>query len=75
MAALEFRQWNPENYVDECYSRSAYERCYQNAISVINGIEMWPEVEQEEVLPPEYKRGPRRPKKLRIREFDELGVG
>ena len=34
---------------------------------------MWPEVESDEILPPNYKRGSGRPKKLRIREFDENG--
>ncbi|KAI5386018.1 hypothetical protein KIW84_072551 [Lathyrus oleraceus] len=32
---------------------------------------MWPEVDMEEMLPPPYKRGPGRPKKLRRREPDE----
>jgi hypothetical protein len=39
---------------------------------------MWPKppdgVVEEKILPPLYKRGPGRPKKLRIREFDEEGV-
>ncbi|CAK8566060.1 unnamed protein product [Lathyrus sativus] len=32
---------------------------------------MWPEVNTEEMLPPSYKRGPGRSKKLRRREPDE----
>ncbi|KAI5417401.1 hypothetical protein KIW84_042125 [Lathyrus oleraceus] len=32
---------------------------------------MWPEVDMEEMLPPSYKRGSGRPKKLRRREPDE----
>ncbi|CAL5183441.1 unnamed protein product [Lathyrus oleraceus] len=32
---------------------------------------MSPEVDMEEMLPPSYKRGPERPKKLRRREPDE----
>ncbi|KAK2414736.1 hypothetical protein QL285_037294 [Trifolium repens] len=39
---------------------------------------MWPKprdgVPQETLLPPMYKRGPGRPRKLRIRQFDEDGV-
>jgi hypothetical protein len=73
VAALGYRQRNPEHYVHDCYSRRSYELCYGNAVSAINGMDMWPEVEEEEILPPNYKRGPGRPKKLRIREFDELG--
>ncbi|KAI5411318.1 hypothetical protein KIW84_056421 [Lathyrus oleraceus] len=32
---------------------------------------MWPEVQSDELLPPLYKKGPDRPRKLRIRECDE----
>ncbi|CAL5192300.1 unnamed protein product [Lathyrus oleraceus] len=32
---------------------------------------MWPEIDMEEMLPPSYKRGPGRPKKLRRREPNE----
>ncbi|CAL5212551.1 unnamed protein product [Lathyrus oleraceus] len=32
---------------------------------------MWPEVDMEEMLPPSYKRGHGRPKKLRRREPDK----
>jgi len=73
VAALGYKQRNPEHYVHECYSRRSYELCYGNVVSGINGMEMWPEVEQEEILPPHYKRGPGRLKKLVIREFNELG--
>ncbi|MCI02195.1 hypothetical protein A2U01_0023227, partial [Trifolium medium] len=41
-------------------------------------MDMWPEPENAEekpqILPPVYKTGPGRPKKVRIREFDEDGV-
>ena len=33
---------------------------------------MWPKVDNEELLPPKYKRPPGRPKKLRMREPKEL---
>ncbi|WJX71149.1 hypothetical protein P8452_55173 [Trifolium repens] len=38
-------------------------------VSAINGQDMWPSpsVAVEEMLPPAYKRGPGRPKKLRVR--------
>ncbi|WJX14328.1 hypothetical protein P8452_04608 [Trifolium repens] len=58
--------------------REKYAACYGYAISAINGVDMWPKppdgVVEEKILPPLYKRGPGRPKKLRIREFDEDGV-
>lgn len=74
VAALGFRQQNPEDFVDECYSRDKYKICYGYAVSPINGQDMWPEVESEVLLPPMYKKGPGRPRKLRIRESGEEGA-
>ncbi|XP_058767340.1 uncharacterized protein LOC131641032 [Vicia villosa] len=74
VAALGFRQQNPEEFVHEYYTRDRYAMCYGFAISPINGIDMWPEVESEELLPPKYKKGPGRPRKLRIRESGEEGA-
>ena len=69
---------NPIDFVDDCYSKEKYAKCYGYAISAINGVDMWPKprdgVPQETLLPPMYKRGPGRPRKLRIRQFDEDGV-
>jgi hypothetical protein len=48
-----------------------YKQCYTNIVSAINGQDIWPEIEYEEMLPPVYKRGLGRPKKLRRREPDE----
>lgn len=73
VAALGYKKRNPEHYVDNCYSRNAYAHCYSFSISPINGMDMWPTVEAEDVLPPMYKKGAGRPRKLRIREFDENG--
>ncbi|XP_057443991.1 actin-binding protein wsp1-like [Lotus japonicus] len=42
-----------------------------NVISPINGEKMWPKICEDPILPPEFKRGPGRPKKLRRREPDE----
>ncbi|KAI5401015.1 hypothetical protein KIW84_065742 [Lathyrus oleraceus] len=66
-----FRNQSPEDFVDDYYSKDTYEKCYGYNISPINGQDMWSEVDMEEMLPPSYKRGPRRPKKLRRMEPDE----
>ncbi|XP_039688656.1 uncharacterized protein [Medicago truncatula] len=75
IAAMGKRSQRPEDYVDDCYSRATYERCYSYGVSALNGEDMWPSVDVEEMLPPSYKRGPGRPKKLRRREPDEDGNG
>lgn len=71
VAAMSFMEADPEEFVDSCYSRATYEMCYSHGVSPINGEGMWPEVDCEQMLPPQYKRGPGRPKKLRRREVDE----
>jgi len=62
---------DPKDYVSDWYSRDMYEKCYTHNVNVINGKDMWPEVECEEMLSPAYKKGPRRLKKLRRRKHDE----
>src|SRR4051812_7978576 len=71
VAALGFKNQRPEDFVDDYYSKVAYAKCYNYSVSPINGQDMWPEVDMEEMLPPSYKRGPGRPKKLRRREPGE----
>lgn len=71
IVAMSKTDQNPEGYVSEWYTRSKYEACYNFNVSAINGQDMWPEVKCEEMLPPLYKKGPGRPKKLRRREPDE----
>jgi hypothetical protein len=63
--------------VDKCYSRERYALCYGFGINAINGVDMWPKPAQDEdevILPPLYKNGPGRPRKLRIRGTDEDGA-
>jgi len=40
----------------------------------INGQNKWPKTNYPKNLPPQFKRGPGRPKKLRRREPDEEGM-
>ncbi|KAI5398069.1 hypothetical protein KIW84_063755 [Lathyrus oleraceus] len=63
--ALGFRNQSPEDFVDDYYSKDTYEKCYGYNVSPINGQDMCPEVDMEEMLPPSYKRGLERPKKMR----------
>jgi hypothetical protein len=61
------RQQIPEEFVDDYYTRYAYERCYSFSVSPLNGEDKWPDVEAEEMLPPRYKIDPVRPKKTKRR--------
>jgi hypothetical protein len=75
VAALGYTAKNPLDFVDECYSRDKYAQCYGFGVSPINGVDMWPKPDgvEEIILPPLYKKGPRRPRKLTIREVGEDG--
>src|SRR4051812_6372297 len=70
---MSYQNLDPETFVDSCYSRETYTKCYSFSVSTTNGMDMWPNVEVEDVLPPTFKKGLGRPRKLRIREFDENG--
>lgn len=37
--------------------REAYKTCYQNNVCPINGMDTWPNVTIEDMLPPQYKKG------------------
>lgn len=71
VAAITFHCEDPEAYVHRYYHRESYALCYGQTISPINGPLKWPETDDVEILPPMYKQGPGRPKKLRRREPDE----
>ena len=62
---------DPITYENRCYTKVCYQDCYDQIISPINGQNKWPKTNFPEVLPPQFKRGPGRPKKLRRREPDE----
>lgn len=57
--------------MDDYYSKKTYVTCYDFNVSQINEQDMWQEVGIVEMLPPTYKRGSERPKKLRRKGPDE----
>jgi hypothetical protein len=78
IAALGYRKQDPVEFVHNCYSKEKYAQCYGYGISAINGVDMWPKPAEgvdDTILPPLYKNGPGRPRKLRIRGTDEDGAG
>src|ERR1044072_578380 len=70
-AAIARARGKPEEYVDSCYKREAYIKTYAHGITPMNGQNMWPETNEEYILPPLYKRGAGRPQKLRRRDPHE----
>jgi hypothetical protein len=77
IAALGYRKQDPVDFVHNYYSKEKYAQCYGYGISAINGVDMWPKPAEgvdDTILPPSYKNGPGRPRKLRIRGTDEDGA-
>ncbi|KAH7834888.1 hypothetical protein Vadar_020699 [Vaccinium darrowii] len=70
IAAMGFNNLEPLDYVDDWYSVDTYLKTYDNLMGPINGREMWPSPDNVELLPPDVKKRPGRPKKARRREPD-----
>nr|KYP51659.1 hypothetical protein KK1_026543 [Cajanus cajan] len=71
VAAICMRGDKPEDYVHQYYLRETYAKCYGQTISPINGQNKWYVTNNDTILPPDFKRGPSRPKKLRRRMLEE----
>ncbi|KAL2237733.1 UNVERIFIED_CONTAM: hypothetical protein Sindi_0965000 [Sesamum indicum] len=66
-----FCKLDPVDYVDECYSVETYKKVYAPAILPMSHETLWHETSIIPPLPPNFGRGPGRPKKARRRESDE----
>ncbi|XP_058752080.1 uncharacterized protein LOC131625205 [Vicia villosa] len=71
VAAIHRKVDDPVKYVHKCYLRTTYEHYYSEVITPLNGQNKWPKTAHPIIMPPLFKRGPGRPKKLRRREPDE----
>lgn len=68
IAAIPRKVDDPIKYVHNCYHRTTYIACYNEVVTSINGQNKWPRTADPEILPPSFKRGIRRLKKLRRRK-------
>ncbi|KAJ1406287.1 Zinc finger, PMZ-type [Sesbania bispinosa] len=71
VAAILDERGRPENYVDEIFSKETFLKAYDWHIHPMPGEEDWHECNYDEILPPNVKISPGRPKKKRIREEGE----
>ncbi|KAL0350106.1 UNVERIFIED_CONTAM: hypothetical protein Sradi_4159800 [Sesamum radiatum] len=62
---------NPEEYVHDCYTVDTFLKVYEHSIKLMNGLELWEKTGYIPPLPPKFRKGVGRPKKLRRREVDE----
>ncbi|CAA0815794.1 Unknown protein, partial [Striga hermonthica] len=49
---------NPEDFVDNCYSRNTFLRSHSHMMKAINDSEMWPEVDVQPLVPPVIEKMP-----------------
>lgn len=66
-AAIFFCNQQPENYVDDCYSKATYLKAYSVSIPPLEGEKYWPHSDIK-VDPPPIKIGPGRPRKNRRKD-------
>ncbi|KAK1378082.1 hypothetical protein POM88_024826 [Heracleum sosnowskyi] len=69
VTAIQEARHNVFDYVEKCYTKETYMRCYSYCLDVIRGEDFWEDVEGDLILPPMIVKQLRgRPKKMRRRE-------
>ncbi|XP_056176052.1 uncharacterized protein LOC115670556 [Syzygium oleosum] len=71
ICCIAFMKLDINDYVDDCFKKEAYEKCYQFPFLVMNGEKMWLKVNGEPIKSPPYRRKRGREKKNRIKDKDE----
>ncbi|RYR10891.1 hypothetical protein Ahy_B05g079366 [Arachis hypogaea] len=59
-------------YVDDCYKKLAYVKCYESVINPLNGLDLWEKTNFDDVMPPPYRKPSHKPVKKRKRGPDEV---
>ncbi|XP_052119032.1 uncharacterized protein LOC127748491 [Arachis duranensis] len=60
-----------KNYVNKCYRKETYVDCYQHVICPLNGPNLWSQIENDDVLPPVFRKAIGHPKLSRNKTGDE----
>ncbi|XP_015948461.1 uncharacterized protein LOC107473412 [Arachis duranensis] len=71
ISCINFKGLELESYVDDCYKRDAYVKCYELSINPLNGPDLWEHTNFDDVMPPPYRKPSHRPVKKRKRGPDE----
>ncbi|KAH0686442.1 hypothetical protein KY284_016995 [Solanum tuberosum] len=71
VAAIYFKKYGPNDYIDNCYSKATYLRTYPNVLQLVTNMEMWHVSTNPTVAPPDIKSMSGRPGKLRRKETGE----
>ncbi|RYR50311.1 hypothetical protein Ahy_A07g036903 [Arachis hypogaea] len=60
-----------KNYVNKCYKKETYVDCYQHVIYPVNGPNLWDRTQNNDVLPPVFRKPIGHPKLSRNKASDE----
>ncbi|XP_016199919.1 uncharacterized protein LOC107640929 [Arachis ipaensis] len=60
-----------KNYVNKCYKKETYMDCYQHVIYPVNGPNLWGWTQNDDVLPPVFRKPIGRPKLSKNKDGDE----
>ncbi|KAF3630054.1 hypothetical protein FXO38_27379 [Capsicum annuum] len=71
IAAMHYKEWNVESFVDHWYQRETYLKAYDKYIQPMTNIKMWPKSTRPLIELPEITPIPRRPGKNRKKAKDE----
>ncbi|XP_015948297.1 uncharacterized protein LOC107473257 [Arachis duranensis] len=71
ISCINFKGLELDSYVDNCYKRDAYVKCYESIINTLNSPDMWEHTNFDDVMPPLYRKPSHRPVKKRKRGPDE----
>ncbi|KAF3655982.1 hypothetical protein FXO37_15654 [Capsicum annuum] len=71
IAAMHYKGWNVESFVDHRYQRKIYLKAYDKYIQPMTNINMWPRSTRPPIEPPEITPMPGRPGKNRKKSKDE----
>ncbi|XP_057760884.1 uncharacterized protein LOC130981304 [Arachis stenosperma] len=71
ISCINFKGLDIDAFVDNCYKKAAYVKCYDSVINPLNGPDLWEKTSFDNVMPPPYRRPSHRPVKKRKRGPDE----
>ncbi|MED6157854.1 hypothetical protein PIB30_027383 [Stylosanthes scabra] len=71
LAHTTVRSLNIDDYVDSCYKREAYDRCYESIKHPLNGQALWERAEYDNIMPPPCQTPSHRLTKKRRRAAHE----
>ncbi|RYQ99817.1 hypothetical protein Ahy_B07g087828 [Arachis hypogaea] len=50
------KYWSKSSYVDDCFKKDTYVRCYEHVIYPVNGSNLWKKNPHDDVVPPVFRK-------------------